>query len=110
MLDWARDALGARFVLIEGIDYAAQPAEALAAATAAIPSNPWRLGALASVMTITGSAVLALALNAGAFDADTIWAAAHVDEDWQMSQWGSDAEALVRLTAVASYLQASASA
>ncbi len=95
-LDWAHETLGARFILVEGIVHAAQPAEALAAATAAIPGDPWRLGALASVMTITGSALLALALNAGAFDADTVWAAAHVDEDWQISQWGSDREAEAR--------------
>ena len=46
--------------------------------------------------TLTGSALLALALAAGAFDADTVWAAAHVDEDWQMSQWGRDEAALER--------------
>lgn len=90
MLDWARDNLGARFILIEGVVYAAQPDDALAAASAAIPADPWRLGAVASITTITGSALLALALNAGAFDVDTVWAAAHVDDDWQIAQWGSD--------------------
>ena len=91
VLDWAREALGARFVLIEGIVFAAQPEAALAAASAVIPADTWRLGAIAAITTITGSALLALALNAGACDADTVWAAAHVDDDWQISQWGSDA-------------------
>ncbi len=107
VLDWARDALGARFVLVEGIVYAAQPEAALAAARAAIPNDAkdigakdigamWRLGAVAAITTITGSALLALALAAGAFDPDAVWTAAHVDEDWQMSQWGEDEQALGR--------------
>ena len=56
----------------------------------AFPHDPWRLGAVSSITTLTGSGLLALALDAGALDADAAWAAAHVDEDWQMSQWGRD--------------------
>lgn len=96
VLDWAHETLGARFILVEGIVHAAQPEEAMAAARNAIPANPWRLGAVASVVTITGSGLLALALAAGAFDAETIWTAAHVDEDWQISQWGDDQLAVER--------------
>ena len=32
----------------------------------------------------------------GRLTADDAWAAAHVDEDWQISQWGEDAEAKAR--------------
>jgi chaperone required for assembly of F1-ATPase len=39
------------------------------------------------VVTITGSLVLALALLKGAADADAVWQAAHVDEDFP-SGWG----------------------
>lgn len=96
VIAWARDALGARFILIEGVVFAAQPEEAIAAAAASIPANPWRLGAVASIMTLTGSALIALAVNAGAFDPAAAWKAAHVDEDFQMSQWGLDDMALAR--------------
>lgn len=96
VLGWARDELGARFVQVEGVVFAAQPEAAIAAARAGVPQDIWRLGAVASITMLTGSALLALALNAGAIDADTAWDAAHVDEDWQMSQWGSDAEAVTR--------------
>ncbi|RDV05452.1 ATP12 family chaperone protein [Undibacter mobilis] len=105
VLDWARDDLGARFVLIEGIVFAEQPREAIEAARKVIPvdssdlKNIWRLGAMASVTTITGSALIALALNAGAFGADALWAAAHVDEDFQMSQWGRYEAAIERRAA-----------
>jgi chaperone required for assembly of F1-ATPase len=96
VLLWARDQFGARFVLAQGIVYVPQPHEAVAAARAAIPAEPWRLGALSSITTLTGSALLALALAQGALAAEAVWAAAHVDEDWQMSQWGRDELALAR--------------
>jgi chaperone required for assembly of F1-ATPase len=96
VLAWARDQFGARFVLAQGIVHVAQPHEAIAAARAGIPADPWQLGALSAVTTLTGSGLLALALGAGALDADAVWAAAHVDEDWQMSQWGRDERALER--------------
>ena len=66
---WARDDLGARFILAEGVVFAPQPEEAIKAARAAIPGNPWALGAVHSVTTLTGSALLALALAAGRLDA-----------------------------------------
>ncbi len=96
VLAWARDQFGARFVLTQGIVYVPQPHEAVTAARAAIPAEPWRLGALSSITTLTGSALLALALAQDALAAETAWAAAHVDEDWQMSQWGRDELALAR--------------
>jgi chaperone required for assembly of F1-ATPase len=84
IVEWARDALGARMLLAEGVVHVTQPETALAAAGAAIPGDPWRLGALHSVTTLTGSALLALALARGRITADEAWAAAHVDEDWNI--------------------------
>lgn len=96
VLQWARDALGARFVLTEGVAFVQQPKDAIAGAASAIPSDPWRLGAVNSVTALTGSALLALALAHGRLDADAAWAAAHVDEDWNMAKWGRDELALQR--------------
>jgi len=96
VLFWAAEALGARFVLAEGIVHVRQPETAVAAATAALPDDPWLIGALHIVTTITGSALLALALSHGARSADEVWAAAHVDEDWNIAQWGADAEVMAR--------------
>jgi chaperone required for assembly of F1-ATPase len=75
---------------------------------AAIPGDPWRLGALHSVTTLTGSALLALALARGRITADEAWAAAHVDEDWNMEQWGRDELALERRAYRYAELQAAA--
>jgi chaperone required for assembly of F1-ATPase len=96
LLDWARATLGARFVLAEGVNFVAQPAAALAAARAAIPRDPWRLGALNAITTLTGSALIGLAVLAGRLAAAEAWAAAHVDEDWNMDLWGRDELALER--------------
>jgi chaperone required for assembly of F1-ATPase len=96
ILAWARDALGARFSLGEGVVHVAQPEAALAAARAAIPADPWRLGAVHALTTLTGSALMALALARTGLSADAAWQAAHVDEDWNMAQWGWDDLALER--------------
>lgn len=96
ILTWARDALGADFKLGEGVVYVAQPDGALRAAAAAMPSDPWLIGALHTVTALTGSAVVALALLRGAITAEQAWQAAHVDEDWNMEQWGRDELAMDR--------------
>ena len=108
VLAWVREALGARFVLAEGIAFVAQPAQSLAAASSAIPTDPWRLGAMHAVTTLTGSALIAIALARGALSVDAAWAAAHVDEDWNMKFWGRDALALERRAARFSEMQAAA--
>jgi chaperone required for assembly of F1-ATPase len=96
VLDWARDALGAHFILAEGIMHVSQPDAAVAAARDALPRDPWSIGAAHVVTTVTGSALLALALAHGVRDPDQVWAAAHVDEDWNAEQWGVDEEAAAR--------------
>jgi chaperone required for assembly of F1-ATPase len=96
VLAWARDAFGARFMLAQGVVHVSQPREAIAALRAGVPADPWRLGAVSSITTLTGSGLLALALAHNALDDDAAWAAAHVDEDWQLSQWGRDDAALER--------------
>jgi chaperone required for assembly of F1-ATPase len=96
LIEWARDTHGARFVLAQGIVHAKQSPEALTAMATAIPSDPWPLGAVNVVTTLTGSALIALALAAGRITADDAWTIAHVDEDWNMETWGRDEMALQR--------------
>ena len=96
---WAADELGARFVLAEGIVHVRQPDHAIAAAEKVIPADPWIVGALHAVTTLTGSALLALALMRGFAEASAIWRAAHVDEDWNFETWGFDDLAMSRRAA-----------
>jgi chaperone required for assembly of F1-ATPase len=96
VLFWAADTLGAHFILAEGIVHVRQPDAAIAAARAALPTDPWSISALHVITTLTGSALLALALLHGAVNEDQVWAAAHVDEDWNAEKWGEDEEVAAR--------------
>jgi chaperone required for assembly of F1-ATPase len=98
VLDWAGGELGARFNLAEGVMHVAQPREALAVLGAHLARRvaPMRLASLHVMTTLTGSALLALAVEAGALESEAAWQAAHVDEDWQIEHWGQDAEAIAR--------------
>jgi chaperone required for assembly of F1-ATPase len=93
---WAEAALGARFLVTDGVVHIAQPDAGLVAAGAAVPRDAWRLGAVHAATTLTGSALIALALAEGRLSADDAWTAAHIDEDWNIAQWGEDQEAAER--------------
>jgi chaperone required for assembly of F1-ATPase len=99
VLFWAKDALGAHFMLAEGVMHVRQPDAAIAAARGALPGDPWMIAALHVITGLTGSALLALALFHGVIEADQVWAAAHVDEDWNAEKWGVDDEVAARKAA-----------
>lgn len=99
VLFWAADTLGAHFILAEGVVHVRQPRSAVEAARAVLPDDPWSVAAMHVVTTLTGSALLALALKHEVLDPDQVWAAAHVDEDWNAEQWGVDEEAVRRRAA-----------
>ena len=94
-----RTTLGAHFILAEGVMHVRQPDAAIAAARGALPDDPWVIAALHVITTLTGSALLALALFHGVIDPDQAWAAAHVDEDWNAEKWGVDEEVAARRAA-----------
>jgi chaperone required for assembly of F1-ATPase len=98
VLDWAAEALGARFQLAAGVMHVGQPPEALAAVRAAVDAfeDSSALAALAAMTSLTGSALLALAVAHGRLTPDEAWRAAHLDEDFQAERWGADAEATAR--------------
>jgi chaperone required for assembly of F1-ATPase len=100
VLTFARDELGARFICVEGITFAEQPPRAIAAVREAIVQStgerPLAVAPLHVMTTLTGSVLLALAVARRELSPDGAWEAAHVDEDFQMRAWGSDAEALAR--------------
>ena len=63
---------------------------------ALLPGEPLPLAALHQLTTLTGSALIALAVAEGVQTLDAGWEAAHVDEDWNIKEWGEDAEAAER--------------
>lgn len=98
VIDWALASLGARFELAEGVIHVEQPRESIAVLGAHLArrNDPFRLAAIHVMTSITGSALLALAVEQGDLAAEAAWTAAHVDEDWQIDHWGQDSEAVAR--------------
>jgi chaperone required for assembly of F1-ATPase len=97
VIDWARMSLDAPFEVTQGIVHKAQPREAITAHALALKDlNDFELAAYHSIMTLTGSALIAMMLARHATTPEAAWTAAHVDEDYQIDQWGQDAEAQTR--------------
>ena len=99
VLAFAERAFGARFALAGGVIHVPQPPASLAAVRAAIPREPFAVTALHGLTTLSGSVLLALMLAREATSAEAAWAAAHVDEDFQIEKWGADEEATLRRAA-----------
>jgi chaperone required for assembly of F1-ATPase len=94
---WANETLGAEFRVVPGVMHIAQSEASLAAVSQALlPHDAFRLTGLHVLTTLTGSALIALALSRNWLRADAAWKAAHLDEDYQISLWGEDAEAAAR--------------
>lgn len=98
VVDWAGQFLGSRFLLAQGVMHIAQPDATLRALQEYLDriGNPFIVAGLHIATTITGSALLSLALREGFLDMQAAWAAAHVDEDWNIRQWGAVEEAEAR--------------
>ncbi|MBX3566263.1 MAG: ATPase [Sphingomonas sp.] len=91
LLDWARRRYDVHFETAAGVMHRAQPPATIARLAEAVAAqDAFHLAGLSHVVTVSGSLVAALALGEGAVDADTVWHAAQVDEDWQAEQWGED--------------------
>lgn len=95
VMDWARSSLGVHFVLTESIMHIEQPPEAIQAYANALRrySSAFELTGLHSATTLMGSALLGLSVAEGFLSPEEAWAASHVDENWNISQWGTDDEA-----------------
>jgi chaperone required for assembly of F1-ATPase len=98
ILDWAYGAFGARLILSEGVMHVAQPPQTVAALSEAVRQvrDPFRLAALHTLTTLSGSLIVALAVLHGHLGPGDAWAAAHVDETYQADVWGRDEEAEAR--------------
>ncbi len=100
ILDWAHASLSARFLLAEGVMHIEQPRGSINALGIQITGfkSPFALAALHSMVSLSGSALLAIAVGKEHISADEAWHAAHIDEDWNIEQWGRDGESEARRT------------
>ena len=85
------------FERIAGVIHRPQPAATLARMeTVLAAESTFSLAALRMLASLAASLVIALAAIAPGADAEALWAAANLEEDWQAELWGKDAEAEAR--------------
>lgn len=99
-------SLGSGLRLTTGLAAIAQPPATLAAIAARLDRlTDERAYAVRLLAEITGSAVLAMAIDDGALGPEQALEAARLDEHFQAERWGLDAEAAARLDAIRGELQ-----
>jgi chaperone required for assembly of F1-ATPase len=91
LLDWAATHYGAELSLANGTTFVVQPAEAVARLRAAVARHgDLALSALYNLTHVAGSLVIALAVSEKRLAAADAFAAAQLDELYQIEGWGED--------------------
>ena len=94
LLEWARRRFDVDFVLGSGVMPVDQPDATVRVLSLAVATyDPFRLAGLSPLVTVGGSLIAALALAEGSIARDAAWTAVTIDEQFQLDEWGSDAEA-----------------
>jgi chaperone required for assembly of F1-ATPase len=97
LLDWAAERYGARLVVVEGMAFASQPEAAVKRLHDAVAAHSdLGLSALYNLTHISGSLIVALAVAEGRLSSADAFAAAQLDELYQIERWGEDPIAIKR--------------
>jgi chaperone required for assembly of F1-ATPase len=109
LLDWAAERYGARLTVVEGLAFVEQPGEAVRKLYDAVAAySDLGLSALYNLTHISGSLVVALAVAEGHLSAADAFAAAQLDELYQIERWGEDPIATKRHEGIRHDIEASA--
>ncbi len=94
VLNWFSVQHNLRMHLAAGVIHVAQEQEELEKLADLYDQfDEFDLTSLHNMTTMLGSALLPLALILGEWDQEEIWAAAHLEEDFQIERWGEDEQA-----------------
>ena len=94
LLHAAEQRWDVHFERIDGVMHRPQPAATLARMQAVLEAeSDYALAALNTLTSLAASLVIALAALQGDAEAETLWNAANLEEDWQVELWGKDYEA-----------------
>ncbi|MEO8724399.1 MAG: ATP12 family protein [Sphingobium sp.] len=97
LLGWARERYDVAFLIASGIIHVGQPPETIARMRAVVMAyDAFMLAGLSTLVTMSGSLIIGLAVIEGAISPDRAWQASEIDELWQAQQWGDDADAAAR--------------
>lgn len=100
ILAWARQRFDIELAVVCGIMHRKQSDAAIEQLARAVAARPaFELAGLSPLVTVSGSLVIALALAEGAIGLEQAWDAGSLDEQWQLEQWGDDAEGVAALAA-----------
>jgi chaperone required for assembly of F1-ATPase len=109
LLDWVAERYDARLAVTSGAAFVAQPPAALAALHAAVAAHgDLALSALYNLTHVAGSLGIALALSERRLSAADAFAAAQLDELYQIERWGEDPTATKRNEGIRRDLEAGA--
>lgn len=91
LLDWAAERYGARLLVANGVAFVDQPADALTRLREAVASHgDLALSALYNLTHMAGSLIVALAVAERRLSSPDAFAAAQLDELYQIERWGED--------------------
>lgn len=97
VLDWVTDKYGVEIRTTTNLSSVTQSDETVSRLSEAVSAcDDFHLVPLSIATGSLGSLILALALVEQEIDAETAFNAAQVEETFQISQWGEDAEATIR--------------
>lgn len=94
LLTAAEVQLGVKFARVSGIVHKPHPEQTLERLRAVLDEEcDFTLAALKMLSSLAASLVIALAAIRPEADAEALWHAANLEEDWQVELWGEDWEA-----------------
>jgi chaperone required for assembly of F1-ATPase len=94
LLQWSANAMNAPLNVTSGVMFTKQSdASVDVFRRQLMVLNHYQLAGVHDLISISGSAVISMALIANHISLDDAWLAATVDEVWQEERWGSDDEA-----------------
>lgn len=94
LLAWSARRFGVTWRVTSGVMPCAQPQATLDRLSAHVAGfSAFELTALHDLVTLTGSLVIGLAATERQAPPEVLWRISRIDEDWQIAQWGEDAEA-----------------
>lgn len=94
LLDWADLFLNARLMQTPGVIPTDQDSGALERLRARVHAQDnFALTALHDLVSLSGSLIIGLAAQDGAYAPDILWQTSRLDEAWQAELWGADDEA-----------------
>ncbi|MBL4800649.1 MAG: hypothetical protein JKY45_02075 [Emcibacter sp.] len=109
LLDWVLENHGMMLKVTTGILHVGQDAGEIAKLEKFLRAmGSFHLAAFYNITTICGSVSVALNVLGGNLTTDQAWAAAQLDENYQIEQWGVDDEAKIRQDNMKAELDAAA--